>query len=123
MESDTSGTLSFTSHNNVGESHIDNEGTVNVSAVALDTLDLPAPQFVKIDIEGWEPNAIAGMMKTLKKYKPMVFVEVNKKALARNGFTYHDITDRFKELGYGNFTLMPENSSWDDEQYDVLITP
>lgn len=121
--SDKSGVLSFTSLDNVGASYIDNNGTINVPAEALDTLDLPKPQFVKIDIEGWEPNAIIGMIKTLEKYKPMVFVEVNKGALARNGFTYHDITDRFKTLGYRNFILMPENSTWDDEQYDVLITP
>lgn len=121
--SDTSGLLSFTSHNNVGASFIDNDGTVNVPSAALDTLELPEPQFVKIDIEGWEPNAITGMMQTLEECKPIVFVEVNKGALARNGFTYHDIVNPFKELGYGNFTLMPENSTWDDEQYDVLITP
>lgn len=52
----------------------------------------------------------------------MVFVEVNKGALARNGFTYHDIINPFKALDYKNFTLMPETSAWGDEQYDVLIT-
>jgi FkbM family methyltransferase len=121
--SDKSGVLSFTSLDNVGASYIDNNGTVNVPAVSLDSMNLPDPQFVKIDIEGWEPYAIAGMSKTLKRCKPIVFVEVNKGALARNGFTYHDITNCFKELGYRHFTLIPENSKWDDEQYDVLIKP
>jgi FkbM family methyltransferase len=120
--SNKSGVLSFTSLDNVGASYIDNNGTINVSAEPLDSINLPAPQFVKIDVEGWEPNVITGMLKTLEEYKPMVFVEVNKGALARNGFTYHDIITPFKALGYENFTLMPETSAWGDEQYDVLIT-
>jgi FkbM family methyltransferase len=116
------GVLSFAQHDNVGASYIGADGTLNVSAVSLDSMNLPDPQFVKMDVEGWEPYAIAGMSETLKRCKPKVFVEVNKSALARNKFTYHDVLNPFKELGYSNYTLFPENSTYDDEQYDVLIT-
>jgi FkbM family methyltransferase len=116
------GTLSFMYIDNVGASYIDNSGTIKVNAVRLDTMDLPDPQFIKMDIEGWEPYAIAGMSKTLKRCKPIIFVEVNKHALARNGLSYHDIINPFKKLGYSQYSLFPENSTYDDEQYDILIT-
>tara|TARA_Y100000591_G_C21845181_1_gene708277 strand:+ start:2104 stop:2928 length:825 start_codon:yes stop_codon:yes gene_type:complete len=36
------------------------------------------PIFVKIDVEGYDHKVIKGMLKTIKKYKPFILVEVNK---------------------------------------------
>lgn len=35
--------------------------------------------FIKIDVEGHEKNAITGLMKTIKKYKPIIMMEWNDK--------------------------------------------
>ena len=36
------------------------------------------PIFVKIDVEGYDHKVIKGMLKTIKKYKPLILVELNK---------------------------------------------
>jgi hypothetical protein len=52
--------------------------------VEVDTLDgcieankLPKPDFIKIDIEGMEYNALLGMAETISKYKPPMYIEIH----------------------------------------------
>lgn len=52
--------------------------------VEVDTLDgcieankLPKPDFIKIDIEGMEYNALLGMAETISKYKPSMYIEIH----------------------------------------------
>ena len=45
----------------------------------FDTLRLSTkPIFIKIDVEGYDHKVIKGMIKTIKKYKPIILVELNK---------------------------------------------
>ena len=52
--------------------------------VEIDTLDkcieankLPKPDFIKMDIEGMEYNALIGMAETITKYKPSFHIEIH----------------------------------------------
>jgi len=36
------------------------------------------PCFIKIDVEGYDHKVIKGMIKSIKKYKPLILVELNK---------------------------------------------
>lgn len=121
--SDTEGTLKFTRLENAGASRITPDGEIEVKAAALDDLGLPAPNLVKVDVEGWEPAALKGMEKTLRLHKPIVFIEVNPGALAANGYHPRDITDAFLALGYSEFQIYPPTASWSSPQFDLLITP
>lgn len=71
--SDTAGVATFAQSDNVGASRIAPGGGVQVITVALDSLDLPDPGFVKLDVEGYEVFALRGMRETLKRCKPIVF--------------------------------------------------
>jgi len=61
----------------------ENSGTnsISVEVKALDTIikeySLRQPDFIKIDVEGYELNVLAGMYETLKKDKPELFIEIH----------------------------------------------
>jgi FkbM family methyltransferase len=48
-----------------------------VEVARLDDLDLPAPDLVKIDIEGAEVDAVQGMLATLTAASPVLLIEVH----------------------------------------------
>ena len=69
---------------------------INVAVVTLDDYLLPVNllriNFLKIDIEGNEYPAIIGAEKILRKYRPIIMIEVTENALKVETF--------LKEIGY-----------------------
>ncbi|MBR0687153.1 FkbM family methyltransferase [Bradyrhizobium manausense] len=51
------------------------ENTVIVRKMTLDELNLPRVDFIKIDIEGMEMEALAGAQATIKAYRPILLIE------------------------------------------------
>lgn len=121
--SDEKGELSFRGLDNVGASRVRPDGGIKVEAARLDDLALPAPQFVKIDVEGFEPKVLKGMKETLRQHRPLVFIEVNAGALADNGFSAEDIRKVFDDLGYSYSKFYPVHAQPDWPQYDLLFIP
>lgn len=123
--SDKVGELRFTQLENVGASRISADGSIRVPAYPLDEVEphLPEPQFVKIDIEGFEVFALRGMLETLRRCRPTVFCEVNLGALDANGVNRADIFLIFDELDYQPPQIYPPGASFADEQYDLLFLP
>lgn len=121
--SDKDEDLRFKVLDNVGASRVRHDGEWMVNAETLDGQFLPAPQFVKIDVEGFEPKVLKGMMETLRQHRPLVFIEVNDGALADNGFSRKDIDEVFAELGYSDVKCYPEHAKLDWPQYDLLFIP
>lgn len=120
--SDTEAEMRFATSSNVGASRIDPEGGITVPARPMDDLSdkVPVPDFVKIDVEGWEVHALTGMLETLRKRKPILYVEVNRGALAANGKTLEDIMNLLLGLGYTDFNPYPLGVRWTDPQFDIL---
>ena len=54
------------------------QGVFSLKIERLDDIDLNEKKidFVKIDVEYFEPKTLVGMQETLKKYKPIIFIEV-----------------------------------------------
>tara|TARA_B100001540_G_C15641987_1_gene567009 strand:- start:54 stop:761 length:708 start_codon:yes stop_codon:yes gene_type:complete len=52
------------------------ENKINVDLTTIDSLNLQKLDFIKLDIEGYESLAISGGIKTIKKYKPIITLEV-----------------------------------------------
>jgi FkbM family methyltransferase len=67
----------------------------NVQVVTIDSYDIPDVDFIKIDVEGYEWNAIQGAKKTIKNNEPVLLVE-----LKQNNKNYNDIIYFFKNLNY-----------------------
>lgn len=64
---------------------IDKVGNNSVEMITIDSLQLPSLGFLKLDIEGCEFWALQGATKTIKKYKPIIFIEVKKGLAERFG--------------------------------------
>jgi FkbM family methyltransferase len=120
--SDMRGTIKMNLLDNVGASHIDDNGQVEVDAIPLDELEeaIWPPDFIKIDVEGFESKALAGMEGILQKKKPKLFVEFNHGALERCGSSPKQLKDQIESYGYTNFEIYPPKATPEDLQYDYL---
>jgi len=68
------------SDNNNGTAHIveeDDPNTETVEIIVIDELDLPVPDFIKIDTEGYEVQVLQGMRKTLEKSNAFIWIELD----------------------------------------------
>lgn len=78
-----------------------------------------APTFLKIDVEGFEPNVIAGGSDMISRYHPQILVEVYDPMLAQYGFTRKDVIDPLLALGYAYRCAIGRE---EDERCDLLFT-
>jgi FkbM family methyltransferase len=81
------------------------KGTIEVEAVALDEFfeaeGNPAIQVIKMDIEGWEMEALDGMRRVIMRNSPLkMIVEFIPRLLLSRGARPLALTDRLKELGF-----------------------
>ena len=76
--SDMEGEVSFAEGENSFNARIAPEGTLIVKSAVLDELvegdGIPAPDFIKMDIEGAETMALKGALRVLGKFHPTIFL-------------------------------------------------
>lgn len=64
-----------------GRSSVDYEESIQVDGISIDDFiegpDNPLPDIVKIDIEGGEILALPGMVKLLRKHRPILLIELH----------------------------------------------
>jgi FkbM family methyltransferase len=94
-------------HQDLGEAYVETDAThaggEEIDLVAVDEV-VPADVrvgFIKMDIEGSEPAAIAGMQRILNNDRPIIFTEFNPGALAVVGRVQPDeYLSLLKKMGY-----------------------
>jgi len=60
---------------NSGAAEINDRAGELVRMVSIDSLQLPACHFIKIDVEGFEQSVIAGAANTIKRFRPVLYIE------------------------------------------------
>lgn len=76
----------------------------NVSVVPLDSLKL-SPDFVKIDVEGFEEDVVEGLQGTISSLRPILMIEYNEKS-------YSGVSGMLGKSGYKSFVFVPENKAF-----------
>ena len=56
--------------------------------------------FMKVDIEGFEPRLIKGGLRSLERFKPAILIEVNPPVLRRAGSSPEELLGALGSLGY-----------------------
>jgi FkbM family methyltransferase len=89
---------------------------------SLDSLEFPRLDFMKLDIEGMELDALLGGKETLKRCRPVVMAEINHGILKERGIDYGEIFRLMHGLGYRS-ELRDPRYGLDQLQTDVLFIP
>jgi len=87
------------------------------------------PDVIKIDVEGHEVKVLKGLYETIKKYKPIIFLETHYNRIPLDGDSTQDIVDFINEFNYkviDSFTdseIDPEeiNKEHEGERHLILI--
>lgn len=56
--------------------------------------------FIKLIVEGFEPEVFKGGWKAISRYKPPIFFEVTEKWWKENNSTIEEVLDKLRKLGY-----------------------
>lgn len=93
-----------------------------------------APVIVKIDVEGYDLQALRGLISTLAGADAAIIIEVTRPLLARIGDTPEEIYALLHEHGFRGYSytarigrfgttlsLTPTRAARDDDQYDALF--
>ncbi len=72
---------------------------------AVKTLDLKKIDFIKCDVEGKELDVLRGGKNTIKKLKPIIQCEIERRHLDKYGFKDNAIPAFLKPLGYKRFFI------------------
>lgn len=109
-----------------GGGTLDPKASGDVSqAIQITTLDndiaafgLPAPDLIKIDIEGWELEALHGARATLDAHRPALFLEMHGETLREKKRKVHEIVVFLRDTGYQSIlhvetgaAIVPENAA------------
>lgn len=100
---------------NVGASHMKDGSGFKV--MTIDSLRLYGCALIKMDIEGMEFAALQGAWWTISTYRPVLVLEMNPGALARNGVVPEDLYSWMRLRGY------QINGHEDADQWDVVCIP
>lgn len=81
------------------------------------------PSLLKMDIEGFEELALRGAESFLKKFKPILCIELNDPCLLENGSSSQNVMKYLSTLGYESFIINGEDlekTSVPKEDYKFL---
>ena len=108
-----SGYLFFQATSDHCNSHISDDGELEINAVSIDDFvfeqDNTPPDFLKIDVEGTESLVLEGAQRTLEEYRPEIFLATHGSEIDTN------CRQQLEKINYN----VSKISGYDDELYCV----
>ena len=88
---------------------------IDVDTIDVDSMALE-PNFIKMDVEGAELDALKGMEQTLNKYHPTIVMEYHPPSIEEKGDNPKEIYDLLKSLDYKIYLIpnIKEEFSYED---------
>lgn len=105
---DHSGMVHFEPHQSM--SRIESGGSLTVRCISLDTLNLPPPDLMKIDVEGAEMDLVAGAKNLILSHRPVILMSLHIEIKAAR-----DFADWLCSLGY--------SVTFAEQAYDLIAIP
>lgn len=85
------------------------QGTLEVKTITLDDhaelTGISGLDFIKIDVEGAELDALQGGRLTIERFRPKMAIEYNRATALRSGTSIKEVDDLLDDLGYDRFIL------------------
>jgi len=88
---------------NIGDTSV-GEGGDKVQVITLDMIDTQ-PDFIKMDVQGYELFALLGAENTIKQSLPDIFIEIEEHQLAKFNVTKEQLLNYIKSFGYRMFRI------------------
>lgn len=85
---------------NIGASFLTPDGEIPVSLETIDSLGLERLDFLHLDVEGYEYNALIGGAQTLARCRPVIVLEISDQCLQRAGHTANKLLTLLGDLKY-----------------------
>jgi FkbM family methyltransferase len=99
--------------NNAGSQNVVGEGTTPI--LRIDDLGLPRCDLIQLDLEGYEFYALQGGVETIKKYNPVIVIEVYWST--RYGHSLDEIESWLSKLNYVCTGTMDANKIYTYSRY------
>jgi FkbM family methyltransferase len=81
-------------------------------------IEIEAVDFIKIDVEGFEPHVIMGGVETIQKNKPSLYIEITPTWFLENGVSTKKFVRDLHEIGYSLF--LDSNGSLIDFEVNMV---
>ena len=108
-----SGYISMTTPENGNYGAVYTQPHGEIPVITIDSMQLDACDFIKIDVEGDEVAVLQGAAETIKKFKPTMCIESNPSTLVRKGLSANDLVAAIHLLGYTTKQRVPLDISCD----------
>lgn len=88
----------------------------------LDGIELSNVHLIKIDVEGYETKVLRGAHGTIKRFRPILVIEINRPVLLRQDTSPEEVFAELTQLGYTWRNVYVENKC-EGEQFDIIAFP
>jgi FkbM family methyltransferase len=106
--------LVFSGRGGLGATSLEPDPAGEISVARLDSMVSGRVDLLKIDVEGMEMSVLAGSRELIRRWKPLIFIEIaNRNTLALMDWltdANYRVTRIFTDKGHANYLLAPEVS-------------